>query len=601
MRVLGSILVASGAVMLVVAFVLVSFITQRLISAKLDIANSEIDRARVAVETQIDATGTASSTLVRMQSARAALVNQSTTAGEQTTYEPVLIVNNPDGTVLASPEGYRIPERLRSFVSQGQISYQFATIERENGSPYKALIIGSPTQTDIPNLQVYLVLSMEQEEATLALLRGLFSAAAIVLVVLLVGIAWLLTQQVITPVRSASRIAERFRQGHLRERMAVDGEDEVARLAVSFNAMAESLSKQIRQLEEYGDLQKQFTSDVSHELRSPLTTVRMAADLILDDAEHLPVTTRRASELMVKELDRFEALLSDLLEISRHDAGVADLAAAQIDMRSCVQSAVDQTWHIADQLGVKVVVEAPSQPVAMVGDSRRIERILRNLIANALDHSEGNPVVVQVAANSEAVAVAVIDHGVGLDLGQEDLVFNRFWRADPSRVRHSGGTGLGLAIAKEDAQLHGGTLDAAGNRGVGTMFRLCLPLKPGELFDARPIELRAPREGDLEALVARLQQQTRDDLLIDLDDFESDDFAQNHLNAAGVGADHFEEIDEAELAAAYDPDLDDPDLAVIHPHDEPPEEQGRAESEPAEDHLRETEAQERQARAQDDE
>lgn len=541
-RVLGSILVASAAVMLVVAFVLVSFITQRLISSKLDIANSEIDRARVAVETQIDATGTASSTFVRMQSARAALVNQSTTAGEHTTYEPVLVVNNPDGTVIASPEGYRIPERLRSFVSQGQIAYQFVTIERESGSPYKALIIGSPTQTDIQNLQVYLVLSMEQEESTLAMLRGLFSAAAIVLVVLLVGIAWLLTQQVITPVRSASRIAERFRQGHLRERMVVDGEDEVARLAVSFNSMAESLSKQIRQLEEYGDLQKQFTSDVSHELRSPLTTVRMAADLIMDDAEHLPITTRRASELMVNELDRFEALLSDLLEISRHDAGVADLAAAKIDLRSCVQSAVEQTWHIAEQIGAKVIVEEPDQPVVMVGDSRRIERVLRNLVANALDHSEGNPVVIRVAANDQAAAVAVIDHGVGLELGQEDLVFNRFWRADPSRVRHSGGTGLGLAIAKEDALLHGGTLDAAGNPKVGTMFRLCLPLEPKTPFDVSPIPLRAPSAGDLEDLLARLGQE------------QVDEAAATHFD------EYSEEIDEAELAAAYDPDLDDPDI-----------------------------------------
>lgn len=273
--------------MMVLAFVLVSFVTQRLVNTKLDVASSEIDRARASVEQQIESTGSSSSVQVRLNSARAVLTSRATSADDTAAYEPVLVVSNPDGSTVTSPEGYRIPERLRSFVDQGQVSYQFATIDRVDGSTYKALIIGSPTASDIPNTQVYLVLSMESDEATLALLRGLFSGAAVVLVVLLVGITWLLTQQVITPVRSASRIAERFSSGHLRERMVVTGEDEMARLAMSFNSMAESLSRQIHQLEEYGNLQKQFTSDVSHELRTPLTTVRMAADLIVDEADDL--------------------------------------------------------------------------------------------------------------------------------------------------------------------------------------------------------------------------------------------------------------------------------------------------------------------------
>lgn len=160
--------------MMILAFVLVSFVTQRLINTKLDIANSEIDRARVSVEQQIKATGASSSMQVRLNSARAALVNKVASAEDQAVYEPVILVNNPDGSVIASPEGYRIPERLRSFVDQRQVSYQFATIDRANGTTYKALIIGTPTNSDIPNTQVYLVMSMESDEATLALLRGLF-------------------------------------------------------------------------------------------------------------------------------------------------------------------------------------------------------------------------------------------------------------------------------------------------------------------------------------------------------------------------------------------------------------------------------------------
>ena len=481
--------------MILLGLGMLTVFTQRLVDQKIDIANSEIDRARIVVEEQIAASSTSSSVQLRLNSARAALASLgSSGSGADVTaaYEPVILVDGAD--VIVSPEGYRIPDRLRYYVSENQVSYQFTSIDQGDGAAYNALIIGTPTESDIPGLQVYLVFSMENDEASLALMRGLLAAALVVVVVLLVSIAWLATQQVTAPVRSASRIAERFSQGKLRERMVVDGEDEMARLAMSFNAMAESLSAQIKQLEEYGNLQRQFTSDVSHELRTPLTTVRMAADLIADNQDELSPVARRASELMVRELDRFEALLNDLLEISRHDAGVADLSTTRHDARSAVTSALQQVAVLADDLGVEIKVDMPEEQVMIEGDSRRIERIVRNLLANAIDHARGRPVEVTLKANDEAVAITVLDHGVGLKSGQEELVFNRFWRADPSRVRHSGGTGLGLAIAREDAVLHGGTLDAAGNLDVGSMFRLVIPREPHLGYRTAPIELAAPSQ-----------------------------------------------------------------------------------------------------------
>lgn len=496
MRVIGSIFVAAAVVMMILAMTMISLVAQRLVDSKLDIADAEIERARVAVEQQVDATGASSSTQVRINAARAALTNLSSGGDSSAAYEPVLQVVGNDGATTTAPEGYQIPERLSHFVGQGQVSYQFATVNRADGTTYNALVIGTPTDADIPGLQVYLVLSMESDEATMALMRGLLSAAGVVVVVLLVGIAWLMAQQVTAPVRSASRIAQRLAAGHLRERMVVDGEDEMARLAMSFNAMAESLSRQIHQLEEYGNLQRQFTSDVSHELRTPLTTVRMAADMIAADAEDFEPHTRRATELMTRELDRFETLLADLLEISRHDAGVADLSETRLDVRTCITSAWQQTQHLAEKLEVPVTFNVPGEPVHITGDSRRIERVLRNLIANAIDHSEGNPVEVALGANEEAVSITVTDHGVGLKPGQEELVFNRFWRADASRVRHSGGTGLGLAIAREDVLLHGGELDAIGNYGVGSQFRLTLPREPGRRYTQPPLALEAPYAED---------------------------------------------------------------------------------------------------------
>ena len=496
-RFVGTVLIVSTVVMMVLGFTLASVVSQRIAQAKIDAANIEIDRARLVVEEQLETTSSTSSLQARLNSARASLTQRTQQGSDvANVYEPVLLVRSTLGVTTSSPELYRVPERLVEYVSQGNIAYQFAVVERPDGLPYNALIIGTPTDSDVPNLQVYLVTNMDNEASTLALMRGLLASAALIVVVLLVGISWLASQQIVAPVRSASRTAERFAAGHLRERMPVEGEDEMAVLALSFNNMADELSRQINQLEEYGDLQRQFTSDVSHELRTPLTTVRMAADLIAASEETLEPAARRASQLMTRELDRFEALLNDLLEISRHDAGVAELACTPLDVRTPITSAWEQTRHLAEELNVEVGFDLPETAVSIKGDPRRIERIVRNLIANAIDHSEGNPVQVALYENDEAVAVTVTDRGVGLRPGQEELVFNRFWRADKSRKRHSGGTGLGLAIAREDAQLHHGVLDAAGVEGVGSQFRLVLPRLPDVGYIHAPVELHAPGESD---------------------------------------------------------------------------------------------------------
>lgn len=494
MRFVGTVLLVSTVVMSVLGFALASVVTDRITAAKIETATVEIERARTTVEYQLTSSGTSASLQARLNSARAGLTQRAQESGDSSSfYEPVLVVESPNGQVTSSPEAYQIPQRLGDYVAHGNVAYQFATVERPDGSAYDALIVGTPTNAEVPNLRLYLVMNMQSEASTVALMRGILASAAVIVVVLLMGISWLASQQIVGPVRSASRTAQRFASGHLRERMPVDGEDEMAVLAMSFNDMADTLSKQIANLEEYGSLQRQFTSDVSHELRTPLTTVRMAADMIAANEDSLEPATRRASQLMTTELDRFEALLNDLLEISRHDAGVAELSEANVDARQPVESAWQQTQHLAEELDVDVIFDIPDEPQMLEGDARRIERVVRNLIANAIDHSEGNPVTVRMRSNDQAVAITVTDGGVGLKPGEDELVFNRFWRADKSRKRHSGGTGLGLAIAREDAQLHGGVLDAVGEFGVGSQFRLVLPRDVEAGFTEAPLPLEAPR------------------------------------------------------------------------------------------------------------
>ncbi|GAA4936164.1 two-component system sensor histidine kinase MtrB [Actinomycetospora succinea] len=395
------------------------------------------------------------------------------------------------GEISAGPAQV-IPPQLRAPVLQGFLATKYLTVASAGqAAPVPTLVVGQPVRTAGRNLQLYLLFPLSAEQRTLALVQSTLALAAGVLLVLLAGISSVVTRQVVRPVRQAADVAERFADGHLDERMPVHGDDEVARLAESYNEMAASIQSQIRQLEEFGALQRRFTSDVSHELRTPLTTVRMAAEVLHAQVDPSEVTAARSAQLLVDELDRFETLLSDLLEISRLDAGMAELGLELVDVASVVRRAAETVRHLVDDTATPLLLDLgdADEPVLAEVDPRRVERILRNLLANAIDHGESRPIEVRLAADEGALAVVVRDHGIGLKPGEAGLVFNRFWRADPSRQRRSGGTGLGLAISLEDARLHGGWLQAWGEVDRGAVFRLTLPLRHGERLRTSPLPL----------------------------------------------------------------------------------------------------------------
>jgi two-component system sensor histidine kinase MtrB len=349
--------------------------------------------------------------------------------------------------------------------------------------------------------ELYYFFPLTQLQNELFLIQRTLALVGFALVFLLAGIAWLVTRWVVLPVARAAQGAQLLSTGKLDERLEVRGDDEVAALATSFNEMAASLQQKMRELEELSHVQRQFVSDVSHELRTPLTTVRMAADLLYEARDQLETSASRSAELLQSQLGRFESLLADLLEISRHDANVATLEAELTDVCDVVRESADVAQQLAERRGSRIEFRLPAQPCLAEMDPRRVERILRNLLCNAVEHGEGRDVIVSSAADRDAVAVAVRDFGVGLAPGEEHLVFDRFWRADPARARNTGGTGLGLAIALEDARLHGGWLEAWGEPGRGSVFRLTLPRQAGAELLGSPLPLR-PDGADLGSLTA---------------------------------------------------------------------------------------------------
>ena len=405
--------------------------------------------------------------------------------------------------------GATIPPTLINRVSHDQGSVRF---DNQNTVPLTyeptTLIYNAGQGISVPALAVgvplgsyfrlYYVFPFTQQQATLLLVQRILVGVGLAVVVLLAAIASLVTRWVVLPVRHAAQAARRLSDGHLGERMQVHGVDDLAALATSFNEMAASLQGKLRELEDLSHVQRRFVSDVSHELRTPLSTIKMAADLLFEFRGDLDASGSRSVELLQSQLERFESLLVDLLEISRFDAGAATLDAELVDVCDLVRRSADDAQQLAERRSGRIEFRLPATGCFAEVDRRRVERILRNILVNAVEHGEGKDVVVTTAIDSDAVAVSVRDYGVGLRPGEEHKVFDRFWRADPARARAIGGTGLGLAISLEDARLHGGWLQAWGEPGKGSVFRLTLPRIAGQALAGSPLPL-GPDDAELAA------------------------------------------------------------------------------------------------------
>jgi two-component system sensor histidine kinase MtrB len=488
------------ALSLIVVGLIGALLLQRIYSGVLDakVRASVVEAGSGAAESQrlLDAADTGPTTPSASRLVDTVTAALAQRAGSPGLYDVLLLASPPKtgdeperGTNLISETS--VPDDLRSSVQNNQRqAWTYTEIGYLDNHSAPGLAVGAPlTIPGVGKYELYYLFPLSQEQATLDLVQRTVLLVGALLILTLGGIAYVVTRQVVSPVRMAARTAEKFSAGQLTERMSVRGEDDLALLATSFNGMASNLQDKITRLEDLSRVQQRFVSDVSHELRTPLTTVRMAADVIYESRDEFDPSTARSSELLQTQLDRFEELLADLLEISRFDAGAATLDAEGIDARLLVDRAVEAAGPFAAAVETELRVTAPSEAVVVELDSRRIDRVLRNLVLNAVEHGEGRPIDVTLGSDGQTMAITVRDRGVGLRPGESSLVFNRFWRADASRARTVGGTGLGLSIALEDVRLHGGWLEAWGEPGDGACFRMTLPLKAGGVVTESPLAL----------------------------------------------------------------------------------------------------------------
>jgi two-component system sensor histidine kinase MtrB len=493
-RVVATTLLLSALVIAVLGFFLVQAIANGMLTSAEDSAVIQLTQASQVAQKQSSVNVLApppdeSQATTVMQTTATVLQAAEGSTGNYLVYMRLVKASFPLSVPMVGPNdtGQVIPIPQTLFQQVGddthdKVWYEPTTVQL-GGQSVPALAAGIPIGS---YYQLYYVFPFTQQQQTLQLVQRVLLGVG---VALLAAIASLVTRWVVLPVRHAAQAAQRLSAGHLEERMRVQGSDDLAALATSFNDMAASLHDKLRELEELSSVQRQFVSDVSHELRTPLATIRMAADVLFESKDELDAMASRSVELLQSQLERFEELLVDLLEISRYDANAATLDAELVDVCDLVRRSADDAQQLAERRGCRIEFRLPAEGCFAEVDRRRVERILRNILVNAVEHGEDKDVVVTASMDSEAVAVAVRDYGVGLRAGEDQLVFDRFWRADPARARATGGTGLGLAISKEDAALHGGWLQAWGERGKGSVFRLTLPRTVGQALHGSPLPL----------------------------------------------------------------------------------------------------------------
>ena len=392
-----------------------------------------------------------------------------------------LVLKGADGTETPSDANHgfqHVPSDLAEAVGRNELGYGYI---RSPVPPGRMLVVGAPIRIDESEVgvqQAYFFYPLNFQEETLAKLRNFLLIVGAGLLAAVVILAAISIGRVLKPIQRARDVAEEIAAGNLAARIPqATSQDDFGKLAESFNRMTDNLAQKIGELEHVGSLQARFVSDVSHELRTPLATVRMAADYIHAARTGLPPDAQRAAVLLERELERFENLLEDLLEISRFDAGVINLEPVEVDVGGLLDEVVDALDPIAHGRKVDVGLEIDrSQGHPLVAaDPRRLDRVFSNLVKNAIEHTVEGDVRIWVGRRGRDVVVTVADEGEGIPAEDLPHIFERFYRADVHRARTLGGTGLGLAIALENVNLHRGSIDVQSEVGRGSTFTVTLP------------------------------------------------------------------------------------------------------------------------------
>ncbi|WP_336652736.1 MULTISPECIES: MtrAB system histidine kinase MtrB [unclassified Leucobacter] len=470
----------TGFIIFVAGVFTLTSISDDLYSSRRDQALQDSARATLAAQRQIDASEATDAVGLRELAVSVRRTVQDTSASQlvylrrqpgQPSYPEA-----PSSAATSAMLREAVSAELSRAVGSGTPPqhWQAVTFHGDDGSQSAGIVVGSTLTfpAEAGSYDLFIGYNLADTEDTLSFVQRTLLITAAAMMAFIGILVWIMTRIVFRPIRAAADTSRRLAAGESDARMPWQNDEHFDALSEGFNDMADTLQARIRELDHLSEMQQRFVSDVSHELRTPLTTIRLASEVLQNSAEGLGPGQQRAVEVLGTQVERFESLLGDLLEISRYDAGRVTLDTEPTNLVSLAHEVVDGLQPLSDSL-IEVRPLGGYAPVEV--DARRIRRIVSNLVGNAIEHGEGHPIVVTIDSNAAAISIAVRDWGVGMRAEDVEHVFDRFWRADPSRKRTLGGTGLGLAIAQEDAAVHGGILEAWSRPGEGSNFRLTLP------------------------------------------------------------------------------------------------------------------------------
>ena len=357
-------------------------------------------------------------------------------------------------------------------------------LTRESGSVSGSFTIAdrywsqSPGTAPVRAVVVTLSSPYTLRAETLQTLFTVLIAVAVLALLFGVVVSAIVADRLTTPIRRLTTASRALAEGDFSARVAAasSGSPEITELATAFNRMADELERSIEFIRRDRDRGREFLADVSHELRTPIAALRMFNELLTDGAADDTATRTEFLETSRVQIERLDWLASNLLELSRLDSGLVALDLRPDDLRTVVESAIEQARPTAERKGVTLTADVPSAPFRFPHDPPRMGQVLGNLVGNAVKFTPaGGRVTVTLARARDGARFTVRDTGVGIDADELPHVFERFYRGSRANEIRASGSGLGLAIARSIVEMHGGRISIASRLGQGTQVEVFLP------------------------------------------------------------------------------------------------------------------------------
>lgn len=377
---------------------------------------------------------------------------------------------NKDGKAAAfpgekQPDGSLMQEKnTRKLLSGQSVAFQDKDV---HGSRY--YIVGRPVRAGkATGSAIYIVSSMKKIDASLQRLRNLLMLSGLGAFLLALGMILIMSKLLSRPLLQMQQMTDKMARGDWDTRLQVRSKDEIGMLGHSINDLAASLQR-------YRDTRRAFFSNISHELRTPVTYLQGYAKVLSDGLVDSDKEKKQYLGIIYQESVRLEHLINDLFDLAKMEEGQIKLTMEPIDLKEIIKAAVQKVRLKADQKRLSLQMDVHDYVPLIRGDRKRMEQVLLNLLENAIRYTDKGHVLIRLAANHETVVLSVADTGIGIPEKEMPYIFDRFYRVEKSRARQYGGTGLGLSIVKKYVQMQGGNVRTESRTGAGTTFIVSFP------------------------------------------------------------------------------------------------------------------------------